>query len=67
MEGHGVWSGRIGGLLQRSRREFVQSRELWGIIRGGEILLENVVLSLVWVEEGLGDRLLVSLVVMGWG
>jgi hypothetical protein len=44
----------------------VQSRELWGIVRRGEIFSENVVLSLVWVEEGLGDRLLVSLVVVGW-
>jgi hypothetical protein len=57
----------IGSLLQRSRREFVQSRELWGIIRKGEIFSENMVLRLVLVEEWLGDRLLVSLVVMGWG
>jgi hypothetical protein len=65
MEVHGVWSGRIGSLLQRSRREFVQSRVLWGMIRGGEIFSKNVVLSLLRVER-LGDRPLVSLVVMGW-
>jgi hypothetical protein len=28
--------------------------------------LENVMLSLVWVEEGLGDKPLVSLIVTGW-
>lgn len=59
-EGHEVWNGKMQSYATEvTERDFEQPRELWEIIKGERAegqFLENVVPTLVPIEEGLCDK-----------
>ena len=69
-EGHGVWNGKMQSYTTEvTDRDFEQPRELWEIIKGEKAedqFLENIVPTLVPVEEGLCDKAIGEFIFCGF-